>query len=239
MIRYISPAMPPGTAVVSVREARERAIARLSDAFAVDDLDLEEFERRIGLAHRAESLAELEPLLADLPAPAAVAALVPTSATTAVTVRQAGTGRRSQTMVNIMSGTVRRGRWSAPQTMRIISVMGGCQLDFREAELSPGETHLFVFSLMGGCEIIVPPGLAVDMDGISIMGGFEHLERAPLHRDPDAPYLRVSGVVVMGGVNVTTRLVGESERDARRREKAERKALRQADRDRRQLRDRS
>jgi hypothetical protein len=43
----------------------------------------------------------------------------------------------------------------------------------------------------------------------------------------------------MGGVNVTTRLVGESERDARRREKAERKALRQQHRDRKQLRDRS
>lgn len=227
--------MPAAAAVVSVREARERTISRLTDAFAVDDLDLEEFERRISLAHRAESLKELEPLVADLPAPSATSALVPASPTTAVTVRRAGSGRATQTMVAILSGTVRKGRWSAPRLIRVISVMGGTQLDFREAELEPGETHVMVFSLMGGCEIIVPPGLAVDMDGISIMGGFEHLERAPQHRDPDAPYLRVSGVVCMGGVNITTRLVGESERDARRREKAERKALRAADRERRQL----
>ncbi len=227
--------MPAPAAIVSVREARERTIARLSDAFAIDDLELDEFERRISLAHRAESLAELEPLLADLPAPASSSALAPATASTAMTVRAAGTGRRSQTLVAIMSGTVRRGRWSAPQTMRIISVMGGTELDFREADLAPGETHVFVFALMGGCEIIVPPGLAVDMDGISIMGGFEHMERAPMHRDPDAPYLRVSGVVAMGGVNIVTRLVGESQRDARRREKAERKALRDADRDKRQL----
>jgi hypothetical protein len=227
--------MPAAAAIVSVREARERTISRLSDAFAVDDLDLEEFERRISLAHRAESLKELEPLVADLPAASATSALVTTQPTTAVTVRRPGTGRPSQTLVAIMSGTVRKGRWSAPRLIRVISVMGGSQLDFREAELEPGETHVMVFSLMGGCEIIVPPGLAVDMDGISIMGGFEHLERAPQHRDPDAPYLRVSGVVCMGGVNITTRLVGESERDARRREKAERKALREADRERRQL----
>ena len=230
--------MPAAAAIVSVREARERTISRLSDAFAVDDLDLEEFERRISLAHRAESLTELEPLVADLPAPSATSALVTAQPTTAVTVRRAGSGRASQTLVAIMSGTVRKGRWSAPPLIRVISVMGGTQLDFREAELEPGETHVMVFSLMGGCEIIVPPGLAVDMDGISIMGGFEHMERAPQHRDPDAPYLRVSGVVCMGGVNITTRLVGESERDARRREKAERKALRDADRERRQLRGR-
>jgi hypothetical protein len=227
--------MPVASAVVSVREARERTISRLTDAFAVDDLELEEFERRISLAHRAESLGELEPLVADLPAASASTALVGSNPTSAVTVRRAGTGRRSQTMVNIMSGSERKGRWSAPQEMRIVNVMGGAHLDFREAELAPGETHLFVFCLMGGCEVIVPPGLAVDMDGISIMGGFEHLERAPTDRDPNAPYLRISGFVAMGGVNVTTRLVGESERDARRRQKAERKALRAADRERRQL----
>jgi hypothetical protein len=230
--------MPAASALVSVREARERTISRLSDAFSIDDLDLEEFERRISLAHRAESLQELEPLVADLPVPSATSALVPASPTMAVTVRRAGTGRHSQTLVAILGGTVRKGRWSVPRQIRIVSVLGGTQLDFREAELEPGETHVVVFSLMGGCEIIVPPGLAVDMDGISIMGGFEHLERAPLHRDPDAPYLRVSGFVCMGGVNITTRLVGETERDARRREKAERKALRAADRERRQLRGR-
>jgi hypothetical protein len=227
--------MPEASVLVSVREARERTISRLTDAFSVDDLELEEFERRIGLAHRAESLKELEPLVADLPAGSATSALVPAQPTTAVTVRRAGSGRESQTLAAILGGTVRKGRWSAPRQLRVISVLGGTELDFREAELAPGETHVIVFSLMGGCEIIVPPGLAVDMDGIAVMGGFEHLERAPLHRDPDAPYLRISGFVCMGGVNVTTRLVGETERDARRREKAERKAQRAADRERRQL----
>jgi hypothetical protein len=224
-------------AVVSLREARERAIARLSDAFAADDLDLEEFERRISLAHRADSPAALEPLLSDLVATSPGTG--PAMASTALTVRPAGTGRRNQTLVAIMGGTMRRGRWSAPQHIRLIAVMGGAELDFREADLAPGETHVSIFSLMGGCEIIVPPGLAVDMDGIAIMGGFEHMERSSPQRDPETPYLRVSGFVAMGGVQITTRLVGETERDARRREKGERKALRDAERERRALRGRS
>ena len=48
--------------LVAVRDTRERVIARLSDAFAHDELELEEFERRLGVAHRSESLVQLEEL---------------------------------------------------------------------------------------------------------------------------------------------------------------------------------
>jgi hypothetical protein len=94
-------------------------------------------------------------------------------------------------------------------------------LDFREARLPPGETHVSVFILMGGVQIIVPPELAVETSGMAIMGGFEHLERAPAVADPERPVLRVTGFAMMGGVAVETRLAGESERDARRRRRKE------------------
>jgi uncharacterized coiled-coil protein SlyX len=45
---------------------RERVIARLSDAFAHDRLDMEEFERRLTLAHEQNSIESLRELLADL-----------------------------------------------------------------------------------------------------------------------------------------------------------------------------
>ena len=51
---------------VALRDARERVIARLSDGFAHDELELEEFEQRLGLAHRSSSLAELSQLTRDL-----------------------------------------------------------------------------------------------------------------------------------------------------------------------------
>ena len=41
--------------------------------------------------------------------------------------------------------------------------------------------------------------------------------------DPNAPTLRVTGVAIMGGVDVTVRHAGETARDARRRRKAERR----------------
>ncbi len=216
--------------LVAVRDARERIIARLSDHFAKDDLDLDEFERRLTLAHRAETVAEIDALVTDLPqageppAPAPTTALVPRPAP-APPVR-ADSVRERQTLVAIMGGVQRHGSWTTARHTRVVTIMGGAVLDFREARLLPGTTEVSVFALMGGTQIIVPPGLAVEMDGHAFMGGFEHMERAPAEPDPERPVLRVSGFVIMGGVAVETRLPGESERDAHRRRRRERKQLR-------------
>jgi hypothetical protein len=222
--------MPEAHLAVSFRAARESTIARLSEAFARDDLDVDEFENRVSLAHKAAALVELEALVRDLPA-ASPASAPPT---TAMVVR-AQAGRPSQTMVAILGGADRRGRWSVPQKIRVFTLMGGVSLDFREAEIGPGVTEVQVISVMGGADIVVPPGLAVDMSGFAIMGGFEHLDRTHPERDPDAPVLRISGFAMMGGVSVQTRLPGESAWQARKREKQEKKVARLAQRGKPQL----
>ncbi len=60
--------------IARTRDARERVIAKLSDEFAQDGLDVDEFERRVTLAHTASSLADIEALTADLPPDASPAA---------------------------------------------------------------------------------------------------------------------------------------------------------------------
>jgi hypothetical protein len=231
-------------AVVSVRVYREATIGKLSTAFAADDLDVDEFERRVTAAHRAETLEALDALVADLPpgqgpsqaAPAPSTALAPASdaaPSTGLVVVERGPATR--TLVAVMGGNERGGRWAVPRTLRSFTLMGATQLDFREAELQPGENLVRIFSVMGGVDIIVPPEVAVDMDGVAIMGAFEHLDRAPVNRDPAAPFIRITGFVLMGAVDVQTRLPGESARDARRRKKAEAKALRKSAEIRRQL----
>lgn len=212
-------------ALVSVREHREHIIARLSEAFARDVLDVEEFERRLSLAHGAESVEALDALVAEMPTISRPERPIRTES---IVVRRPDNERPSQTLAAILSGVDRRGSWQPARHMRVISVMGGAQLDFREAQFLPGVTTLRVVALMGGVDIIVPPGLAVEMDGVSIMGGFEHLARSPQDPEKESPLLRISGLTLMGGVSIRTRLVGETERNARRREKAERKALRAA-----------
>jgi hypothetical protein len=201
------------TTRTTLRDARDRVIARLSDAFAADELNDAELDERLTLAHRAESIAEVEALVEDLPAPVGPAspsvALAERPAPEPPTVPAANAGDR-RTMVAVFGGVSRRGSWSPPRHLRIVAVMGGVDLDFRDARLQPGVTEVHVTAVMGGAHMIVPPQLAVEMDGIAIMGGFDHADRAPVQADPERPLLRIRGVAVMGGVSVETRLPGES-----------------------------
>jgi hypothetical protein len=206
------------------RESRDRVIAALSDHFAHDSLDVDEFERRVTVAHTSESPDEIEALLSDLPATTTVApamkvapALVP-----------AAQVRAEQTMLAIMGGIDRRGSWSMPRRLRLVTFMGGAHLDLREARFPPGPVDIEIFAVMGGTEIIVPPGLAIETHGSAIMGGFQEVNRAPTHPDLDAPLLRVHGFVMMGGVAIHMRLPGESDRAANRRQRRAQKEERRA-----------
>jgi hypothetical protein len=212
------------------RDSRDRVIAALSEHFAHDGIDVDEFERRITVAHTSESPEEIDALLSDLPALApSTAALVP-AAKIGPAVLPAERVRSEQTMLAIMGGIDRRGCWSLPRRLRLVTVMGGALLDLREARFPPGPVDIEIFALMGGAQIIVPPGLAIETHGSAIMGGFQEVNRAPVHPDAEAPLLRVHGFVMMGGVDITMRLPGESERDAHRRQRHELKNQRREER---------
>ncbi|MFO0575383.1 MAG: LiaF-related protein [Polyangia bacterium] len=102
-------------------------------------------------------------------------------------------------------------------------MLGGIELDFREASLGPGVTEVHITAVLGGVSLIVPPQLAVEMDGTAIMGGFEHSERAPVQLDPERPVLRVHGLALWGGVAIETRLPGETELEAHKRRHEQRR----------------
>ena len=208
---------------VQLKERRERAIAVLCEAFAQDHLDLTELETLIDRAHRAATPAELDALIQDLPAPPQPP---PSSAADATPARRVSEAiRDSRTLLAFMGGVERRGNWAPGRKNVVIALMGGADLDFRDVRLPPGETEVFIFAMMGGVDIVVPPDLNVDASGIAIMGGFGHSSAARVE-DPAAPVLRINGFCFMGGVEISVRRRGESSRDARLREKEERRQLR-------------
>ena len=216
----------PTPAPVVLQSQRERTVVALCDHFAKDNLTLEEFERRLDVANRALTVPELSALLVDLPAADTPPSPAATSAPGYVAPQHI---RDQQTLVAVMGGVERRGRWVPAKNTLVICCMGGAQLDFREVELPPGETEVTVVCIMGGAEIITPPGMNVDTGGLAIMGGFAHRHDRPPVTELNAPVLRITGFALMGGVDLQVRLPGESAGDARRRERDER-------RDRRRLR---
>lgn len=195
------------------RHRRDETIARLCEHFAADHLDAEELERLIDRAHAAVTVAELDALVAGLPA-LAEAGVTPAVRTADVALEA------SQTILAIMGGAERSGPWISSRRLSVFTLMGGAVLDFRDAIMPPGVTELEIYAMMGGVEILVPPGLRVISDGFGIMGGFEH-RADPTAATPgaNAPTLKITGFALMGGVEIAERLPGESAKAARKRQK--------------------
>jgi hypothetical protein len=171
--------------------------------------------------HRTDSVVDIEQTVADLTPGTPADALIPAP----VALPAPANAPQRQTLAAILGGVERHGAWTPPRRLDVSAVMGGVILDFRDASLSTGVTEIRVVALMGGVQVIVPPNLSVEVSGTAIMGGFAHLERTPPRVDPDQPVLRVTGLDLMGGVAVETRLPGESEGDAHRRRRQKPHAL--------------
>jgi hypothetical protein len=212
----------PTPVPVPLEQTREHVIQQLCEHFAHDNLSAEALEERLDLAHRAATLDDLRTLVSDLPVVAADAAPVAGPRTFVSPATGAHVSER-QIIVGIMGGAEKKGVWTPARQIYVVAMMGGAHLDFREARFGPGVTEVIVFAVMGGAEIVVPPGVHVDLNGLALMGGFSQTGSAPLPTDPDAPVLRIGGFAMMGGVEVAIRYPGERPRDAREREKLERK----------------
>ena len=210
-----TPPRPP----VALEKARERAVRELGEHFALDHLDEHQLESRLDRAYAATSLQELNELVADLPElRAETRPAVETAPTEMV--------KDQQAVVAIMGGAARKGSWVPPRRLNVLAIMGGAELDFREARFGSREVEVNVLALMGGVEITVPPGVRVEVDGVAIMGGFEQRASPAPPPDPSAPLVRIGGFALMGGVEVRTRLPGESKKEANRRERLERREMR-------------
>jgi hypothetical protein len=201
----------PDLPAVPIRHQREATITRLCEHFARDHVDALELERLIDRAHAAVAPAELDALLEGLPE------LATPSVQPAVAI---GEVEASGRVIALMGGVERKGGWTPPRRLDVVAFMGGVVLDFRDARLADGVTEVRVVAFMGGVEIIVPPDLAVSSDGIGIMGGFGHSAESGV-APVAGPRLRVTGAALMGGVDISARLPGESPRDARRRRRRE------------------
>jgi hypothetical protein len=73
------------------------------------------------------------------------------------------------TILAVMSGARRKGVWEPPERLRVLSLMGGVELDFREAEFLDGVTEVVVLAVMGGVAIVAPPGVDVEADGVGLI----------------------------------------------------------------------
>ena len=170
---------------------RERVAERLRDAAGEGRLTMEELDERLDGAYAARTGTDLAPLIADLPAPGPGA----------TGPEHRGVGRTRRWIVAIMGGGHLRGRWLAGRKLTSIAIMGGGEIDLRNAVLTEGELHITIFALMGGVDVVVPPGVDVETSGFALMGGNDtHVP--PQDLSPGARRVHVRAISIMGGSDV-------------------------------------
>jgi hypothetical protein len=182
-------------------QERAKVIEALTEHFAQDRLTMDELEQRLDKVYAASTPSALSALLADLPD-----LTPPTAAASAPVVHGSGDTPRMKTLVAFMSGVVRKGPWAVPKTVNAIAFMGGIELDMRFAHFTAPVTEIQILAVMGGVEVIVPPGVRVESEGFAIMGGFGTDVGEPA--SPNAPIIRLTGFAFMGGVDVRVVMVG-------------------------------
>ena len=102
--------------------------------------------------------------------------------------------------VAILSGVERKGPWVVPPEHTAVAILGGIQLDLREARFSQAEVTIRAFTFMGGIDVIVPTDIEVEVSGFGFMGAVDHQASGP--GAPGAPRVKVVGCACMGAVSV-------------------------------------
>ena len=173
---------------------RDAVVQRIQQAFAEGRLDDTEFDERMRAALTARTHADLDVLLADLPAETTVPGPAPATA-----------GRGPGRIAIALKSSVRRGgRWRVPERYTTVVYKGSGWLDLRAAELSGPVTSFLAVAYKSRVTILAPPGVRVEMTGFGVTQGAD--EEDPGYRLPtDAPVIHVRGVGYKGTVEITTR----------------------------------
>lgn len=104
------------------------------------------------------------------------------------------------TVVNILGGSNRSGQWTVPSEVRILSILGGSDIDFTDAIFTTPNVTVRVFCLLGGNNIYVPENVNVISKAFCILGGIENT--APSIASRQAPTITIEGVVMLGGLDI-------------------------------------
>jgi hypothetical protein len=203
-----SPAVPDKGNLRASDADRERIADVLRQAAGDGRLTMEELDERLDAVYTAKTYAELEPITKDLPASGHVPAPSPARAGDFARV---GGEPSTHGAFAILGGFSRKGDWVVPAQFNAVAILGGGEIDMRDARFAEPEVTIHVVAILGGIEITVPEDVSVHVTGVGIMGAFEHSSVG--EGPPGAPRVIINGVAIMGGVEVKRKPPKKSKRE--------------------------
>lgn len=206
----------PDPSRLRISDADRHQVAEvLRQAAGEGRLDFDELDERLEAAYAAKVYGDLTPLLADLPGQSPqLPAVVSASQVQPRPSAEVGAASRYDTSFTIMGAQTRKGVWEIGASHNAFALMGGVDLDLRQAVFAAPVVEITACTIMGGIDIIVNASTKVVVDGVGIMGDFsQSRDRIEATLDAASPVVRVKGFALMGGVNVVRKpMPGESRR---------------------------
>lgn len=101
----------------------------------------------------------------------------------------------------MLSENKRAGRWWLEGDLQVVAVTGNCTVDLRAAEIIGDERTRNVRALMSDVKISIPRGVHVFKEDAAILSSAKDL-RDDHRPPPDAPTVRIRGLVVMSSLAV-------------------------------------
>ncbi len=196
----LEPTPPPGDpSQLRISDADRHKVAELlRDAAGEGRIDLDELDQRLEATYAARTYGDLVPITIDLPAhpgdqtPVVARQTLPVSAGT------------FDSSIALLGGVTRKGAWLVPERHTAFTMMGGVDLDLREATFAARETTIYANAIMGGIDIYVDAHTHVIVEGVGIMGAFDQgRDRVEPQLTAESPVIRVKGIALMAGVTVT------------------------------------
>ena len=196
----------PDTHLSKVRAGdldRRLALDILSLAMTQGHLSPTEYEDRADKAVAAKTFGELDALTDDLPSQ-----LKPPSAPATPSASPASPASDAEVILNriaVMSGSELKGRAAVGEHLNAFALMGGVEIDLRDAIFTAPTLTIRANAIMGGIEIVVPEDATVRVNGFGFMGAFGGEQNTDGPGAPGAPTIIVGGMALMGGVSVARR----------------------------------
>jgi hypothetical protein len=187
---------PPGVRASDAE--REATVTRLQTAVGEGRIDLDEFGQRASAAYTAATTADLDQLLADLPAPA--------SAVPAVG-EVVGERTTTEPLFSFFGDVKLAATTAVPK--QVGTFFGDVTIDLRGLRTSEATIELQLYTVFGDVEVIVSEGVAAEIGGWTVLGN-RKTELAAVPRLPGTPHVVVRGWSILGDRKLRSLAPGES-----------------------------
>ena len=170
---------------------RDAVVEQLKAATVDGRLSTDELAGRIADTQSAVTTGELARVTADLPAVRPARAPSPAASSGA-----AASG------VTVFGDLRRGGAWRVPARSRWNTGFGDVRLDLREAELAEDEIVISAGTVFGDVEVLVPPGVVVELAGRTLFGDVREDDGAARPAGVLGPRVVVRATTLFGDVRV-------------------------------------